>query len=670
MLAASPYAQPPAQEIREPYSKASQDGLFDALTKLAEEVPLLAMVRAPLLESEAQRDRILRLGFASALARQRDVAAIYLPAVLDRPWIGETSFPNACALARLLDGELPEAAEKLLWAIARRNPDVVMRETDGYLDLSFGRRLFERVVKAAPDEAVALASGGSKSAIRFREALKASQDGEIRVLAGLSESGGIDAPRLRRVSILSGRIARGDLTIPAALQLAGNFPRYFAAVADLRIAAAAGEGEFLDRALESESLTFCRAYQEGGGRALAGDLAGFSARDLYLLLAYGRAESNEQIFSAAFDRLLLPKLRAAGSKASILAILNRTHDLKLRDFAAAALAVHRLEAFQQVAGVEVMGRLARALDRADDPLQAAVTVAEVIDGGSGRAGMDQLAATIAAEYARTGASGDRQTQALYGLLAARMVQESGEGTAPKEIAEKYLPYLKSASRVETASLFGENKLCVERHFFYDDDDGVQSYLSFKSVYERDAAWKIEDHGGYLEITSEGAGGRRIEIFANVPIDGHLAANAGRTDEALRRQQAISAALGERGLVPTFLVHRGHSFWVERTIRYVNSAAKMVFLGSCGGATNVHSVIERSRDAQVIATRGVGTTSLNDAILKSLNDWLLRGDKAIEWSSFWQAQKAQLGRNPMFRDYFAPHQDTASILMRAYFQCAE
>src|SRR6185503_18955999 len=103
------------QEIREPYPKASQDALFDMLTGVAQDIPLLALARLPLLESEGQRDRILRLGFASALIRQRDAAAMYLPFVIDRPWIGETSFPNACELAKVLDGESP-AIEKLLWA--------------------------------------------------------------------------------------------------------------------------------------------------------------------------------------------------------------------------------------------------------------------------------------------------------------------------------------------------------------------------------------------------------------------------------------------------------------------------------------------------------------------------------------------------------------------------
>lgn len=652
MLAAS---ISPDQEIREPYSRASQDALFDTLTKLAQDIPLLALDRVGLLQSEAQRDRILQLGFTSALIRQRDVAVFYLPSVMDRPWIADTSFPNACELAKMLE---PEPAEKLLWTIARKNPDVALRQTEGFLDLSFGPHFFDRVVRSAPDEAVAIASGASRSAGRFREALRASQDPAIRLLAGLSEDRTIDAPRLRRVALLHQRIARGDLPLRSAVQIAGSLPRYFAALADIRIAASPGEAEFVDRALENESLTFCRAFQEGGGRALADDLAAFAPRDLYLLLAYGRAESNEPIFAAAMPRLH-----------SLLPILDRTRNLKLRDFVAAALAVHRLDAFLVIAGPAVMDRLARGIDQADDRLQAAVTVAEVIDGAAGHAGMDQLAAAIAAEYARSVQTGDRQAQTLYGLLAARMVQDSEAGSAVKEIAGRYLPYLTSADRFETASLFGPNNLCVQRHFFYDDEDGVESFASFRSVYDRDPAWKIDERDGFVQISGEGPDGRRIEIFANIPINARLPGNAGKPDQAYR-QQTISAALDARSLVPAFLVHRGHSFHVEKTIRYVTSAAKLVFLGSCGGVVNVHSVIERSRDAQVIATRGVGTTELNDAILKSLNDWLLRGNPSIQWAAFWQAQKAQHGHHPMFRDYFAPHQDTSSILLRAYFQCAD
>src|ERR1051326_4352821 len=172
---------PPPQEIREPYSRVSQDVLFDALAKLAQQIPLLALDRVNLLSSEAQRDRVLRLGFTSALMAQHDVAYYYLPSVIDRSWIGEMSFPNACELAKLLE---PEAGEKLLWAIARKNPDVALRQAGAYLDLRAGPHLFDSVVRLAPDEAVSIASGTSESALQFREMLRTSHDSAIRLLAG------------------------------------------------------------------------------------------------------------------------------------------------------------------------------------------------------------------------------------------------------------------------------------------------------------------------------------------------------------------------------------------------------------------------------------------------------------------------------------------------------
>ena len=52
---------------------------------------------------------------------------------------------------------------------------------------------------------------------------------------------------------------------------------------------------------------------------------------------------------------------------------------------------------------------------------------------------------------------------------------------------------------------------------------------------------IEDYGPYVHLTGR-APGRRIEIFANVPIDTHLPANRAMEGEAQRRQQAISETL--------------------------------------------------------------------------------------------------------------------------------
>jgi hypothetical protein len=245
------------------------------------------------------------------------------------------------------------------------------------------------------------------------------------------------------------------------------------------------------------------------------------------------------------------------------------------------------------------------------------------------------------------------------LLAARL----GADTIP----ESYRLFFQSSETLDTNLLFGESNDCIQRHFFYDDDDGVRSFESFLRSYERDPAWEIQDRGSYVHLTGRGPAGRQIEIFANVPIDGHLPKNRALEGEAQRRQQAIAEALEKRGLAATVIVHRGHSFWTERTIGYITKTARLVFLGSCGGLSQVHQVIEASHDSQVIATRGVGEAEINDAILKAVNDRILKGEPVIQWSQFWRELGGRWGKSGLFRDYVAPHQDSGVVFLRAYYR---
>ena len=62
-------------------------------------------------------------------------------------------------------------------------------------------------------------------------------------------------------------------------------------------------------------------------------------------------------------------------------------------------------------------------------------------------------------------------------------------------------------------LCGADDHCIERHFFYDDDDRV---CSFESTYQRDPALEIADYGTWVQLNGRGLEG-----------------------EARRRQQAIA-----------------------------------------------------------------------------------------------------------------------------------
>jgi hypothetical protein len=248
---------------------------------------------------------------------------------------------------------------------------------------------------------------------------------------------------------------------------------------------------------------------------------------------------------------------------------------------------------------------------------------------------------------------------VYGLLAAQL--------GVTGIADPYAPFFRSSETLDTALLFGAENDCIERHFFYDDDDGVESFASFRASYERDAAWKIEDRGQYVHVVGSGPKGRRIEIYANVPIDTHLPKNRALEGEARRRQQTITEVLAGRGVTASVIVHRGHAFWTERTLSYVAKPARLVILGSCRRTIEVHTVIEASHDAQVIATRGVGATEINDGILKAVNDRILNGDRVIEWSVFWRELSGHWGNSRLFRDYVAPNQDAGTVFLRGYYR---
>ena len=189
------------------------------------------------------------------------------------------------------------------------------------------------------------------------------------------------------------------------------------------------------------------------------------------------------------------------------------------------------------------------------------------------------------------------------------------------------------------------------HFFYNDDDGQQSFHSFLAQYQHTKAWRIEDHGSFLHVVSQRPG-RRIEIYANT----FSADDAGVS--------AIEAVFRERHLTPSVIVHRGHSPYVEQTIAKIPPTAALVFLGNCGGSTLLDAVLNHAPHMHLITTKGIGSLTINDPLLKALNDYLLRGHD-MTWASFWRSIAPRLAHNPRFADYVPPDKNAGMLFLRAY-----
>ncbi len=583
----------------------SQPDLFRSLRVSAASNPGLAFDCATALHSERQQEFVLRLAFAAAAPRDPDLVVKHWAQVAGKTWLAAAGFFPVLEIARRLPA--PEARQLVLEA-TRRNPSLALREYDSYGDLPWAGAIFEQAVRSAPDEAVSLATRQPAVLARLRAH-------QFRVLVELASEFGISATERERLAAFHQRIQSGELSQTDARRLIHDYA-FFPALVQARLNSA-DDADFLDRLLaRTASLSF-RWFEDRPPR-----LAHLNAIELYLLLSYGRAEEDDRLFTSVFDSLLLPKLRG-------IALPN----LQLRHFVALAADHSRLDVFLRATPIGTLARSMADIHTLEDALDAS----EVIENITQPAQLMQAQSAIQS-YRK---AGEEESSVFYSLLAARIDEKL------KAPAGEFARFFNDDSRLRTKALFDATGMCTQRHVFHADDDGVESFQSFQRQYALDPAWHWEDHGDWVRLSAD-----HVVIYANKPVG--------------EGQAAISRLLAATRTEPTVFVHRGHSYHVERSLRYLTSAAHLVFLGSCRGLGVTAEVLLTAPEAQLIVTRSVGTASVNDPLLKAINDELRKGVSSIDWQVFWKAQQTRFGRSPVFEDYIPPYRNPAARLAAAYY----
>jgi hypothetical protein len=195
---------------------------------------------------------------------------------------------------------------------------------------------------------------------------------------------------------------------------------------------------------------------------------------------------------------------------------------------------------------------------------------------------------------------------------------------------------------------------VMQVFFYGDEDGRNNYAGFMRQFGP-ANWKRAENKQWVTLTS--ARGKPITIYANKPLD----EDAGEDEKA---QEALQAFLDEKGIEPTIVIHRGHSYYAESTIEHIKPSAKIVFLGSCGGYHLIHDVLEHAPDAHIIASKQIGKGVINQPFFNLLME-KLRAGSDINWIPFWKEFGQVVTDKEGFSDYIPPHKNLGAIFIKAY-----
>jgi hypothetical protein len=192
-------------------------------------------------------------------------------------------------------------------------------------------------------------------------------------------------------------------------------------------------------------------------------------------------------------------------------------------------------------------------------------------------------------------------------------------------------------------------------FFYGDQDGRMNYSGFLPQFSNGNWKKVQDNKQWIAFAS--TKGKPIVIYANKPLD----EETGELDKA---QAALDAYLADKGIEPTIVVHRGHSYYAPYTIEQIQPSAKIVFLGSCGGYHLIHDVLEHAPDAHIIASKQIGKQVINQPFIDMLNEKLRTGSN-IDWIPFWNEFRAKAGRIDGFEDYIPPYKNLGAIFIKAY-----
>ena len=339
-------------------------------------------------------------------------------------------------------------------------------------------------------------------------------------------------------------------------------------------------------------------------------------------------------------------------------LLTHVHQAHFRVFLKTAAIFHRLETFlatipSPVARWSLLARGVSDLERGPAGLAQAMTVAELLSAPLDLSSLRIIREMLTSEYARAVLESNNDARTMYGLLIAQLARRKEPGlidTGLTAIATTYLPSLPDVETMPMATLFTQG-INIQRYFFYNDDDGRQSFQSFLAQYQHASAWHIDDHGSFIHLLASGAG-RTIEIYANKPTE----EEQGATD--------IDQVLHERHVVPQMIVHRGHTPYAARTIEHIPATAAVVVLGNCGGTTLLDTVLSKAPQAHILTTKGIGSITINDPLLKALNDYLL-STKVMTWPRFWREAEVVLGHNPRFVDYVPPHKNAGAVFLQAY-----
>lgn len=534
-------------------------------------------------------------------------------------------------------------AEELLIYAAKQAPDEIFKRFDTYKSKFFAVKILEAAGKASPTSLKRYLYSSSHPIFLL---LETSTDSIIKKIMKMPSQ--VSYPS--KAYILTDAILKHKLTPSQADNICNSPQCMFKELVQI-----AKQKDYIGRysvehGLTDFSLRFLREINDNIALNEPEPfriVENFTQEEIYFLMVFGREEVVTGSFNGLFSRL-----KTKMQSENFVQLLQDINDSHFRTFISMCASYNKLN--EILAGLNEPQRDSLFVKfvhlTKDENNNDGAEIAETLNSIKDRDLLTVIHSRIKAEYLRAEQDSNNIVLALYSVLASlvdghAVVENSWFNMLSKQIK------LPAVALLPNKNLMEENQDCIEQMYFYNDVDGRESFVNFLNTFKVLPTWQTEDKGSYVIVRS--VEGNKVEIYANKP------------EYESNGQDAIAEYFKANNLYPIVVIHRGHSFHTASTLQNVDERVKLLLVGSCGGFYKLSNAIDNAPDAHIIATKQIGTKTVNDPILLSLNE-LIRTGRNIVWKDFWEQMRQKIGSNPHFADYVPPHQNLKSLFSRAYF----
>lgn len=377
-----------------------------------------------------------------------------------------------------------------------------------------------------------------------------------------------------------------------------------------------------------------------------------TSQEIYYLIVTTEEVIYTSTYTKLYDRMMN---RFPGRRSDSL--LMTVHLDKFKKFIKMAANYNRLDDFlksmPELHSNQLMYAFVNGLQKTNS-LEDAVDVADSYGSINNVDLQNFLKVQVQLNYETSLKNKDRKGEVIYNILLTLF--KSAADTSMNLSAILGIP---PVYKVDFSSIADDSGHVVQHVFFYGDEDGVTSYRNFMGLFNGKPEWKVATGKEWVTINS--TKGKPYTIYANLPLDY-------KQDLDQLAQQHLIEYLTKNNINPTFVVHRGHSYHLKYTIQQMLPSSRIVMLGSCGGYQNLAKILNVNEDAHIISTKQVGSYSVNEPILRALNE-VIRNGKNVEWIPIWQqitnSVKGDPKANELMKDYVPPHKNLGAIFIKAY-----